>query len=75
MLRLAGKYADICYITPWNKMSQQEAREIVLEQAKRNGKERKISLAAAYTPLGSDERYERKGYRREVEEAAKSGFY
>ncbi len=72
MLRLAGKYADICYIPPWGKMSQGEARELVRSEAKRNG--RSLAFADAYTPLGPDQAYNRRDYGKKVEEASRNGF-
>src|SRR5215831_19242301 len=30
MLKLAGRYADICYIPPWNKIKHEDAKRIVL---------------------------------------------
>lgn len=74
MLRLAGRYADICYVPPWNKMSHEEARIIVREEIRRRNREDKISFATAYTPLGPDQHYDRREYGREVERAANSGF-
>ncbi len=72
MLRLAGKYADICYIPPWGKMSQEEARELVRSEAKRN--ERSLAFADAYTPLGPDQAYNRRDYGKKVEEASRNGL-
>ncbi len=43
-------------------------------EAKGPNRERKISLAAAYTPLGPDAHYDRKEYGKEVENASKNGF-
>ena len=74
MLRLAGQYADICYIPPWNKMSFEESKKIVLDEANRHGREDKVSFAAAYTPLGPGQSYDREQYRREVKKAHKAGF-
>jgi Luciferase-like monooxygenase len=74
MLRLAGRYADICYIPPWNKMSFEESKKIVLREARHYGREEKISFALAYTPLGPGQQYNREQYRKEVDNADKSRF-
>lgn len=74
MLELAGMYADICYIPPWNKMSPQESRETVLAEAKRHNRHSQITFAYAHTPLGPTEHYDRKEYGKHVEEASKNGF-
>ena len=74
MLRLAGRFADICYIPPWNKMNPSEAREIVLAEAKRNNRQNHVRFAYAYTPLGPSQRYSREDYGKQVEMAAKSGY-
>jgi len=74
MLRLAGQYADICYVPPWNKLSFEESKRIVLQEAKHHGREDKVSFAAAYTPLGPGQGYDREQYRREVEKANTAGF-
>ncbi len=74
MLRLAGRQADICYIPPWNKMGFEESKNIVMEEAKRHGREDKVSFAAAYTPLGPGQSHDMKQYHREVEKAHRAGF-
>jgi len=74
MLQLAGEHADICYIPPWNKMSHQEARRIVLDSAKRHNRQEMISFAYAHTPLGPTDHYDRVDYGEHVEEASQNGF-
>ncbi len=74
MLRLAGRYADICYIPPWNKMKHEDARRIVQDEAKRSGRRDKVEFAYAYTPLGPNQQYDREEYGKKVEEAADNGF-
>jgi alkanesulfonate monooxygenase SsuD/methylene tetrahydromethanopterin reductase-like flavin-dependent oxidoreductase (luciferase family) len=46
MLRMAGKYADICLIPPWIQSGQENAKRVVLESAKKNSRENKISFAS-----------------------------
>jgi len=74
MLRLAGRYSDICYIPPWNKMNPEVAREIVLDEAKNRNRENRVKFAFVYTPLGPTDHYDREMYGRKVEEASKNGF-
>lgn len=74
MLRLAGKFADICYIPPWNKMKHEDARKIVLEEAGRVGRSGKLKFAYAYTPLGPNQQYNRDEYGSKVKDAAEKGF-
>ncbi len=74
MLQLAGMYADICYVPPWSKMSQKQAREVVLAEARRNNRQSGITFAYANTPLGPTDHYDRKDYGKRVEEASKNGF-
>jgi alkanesulfonate monooxygenase SsuD/methylene tetrahydromethanopterin reductase-like flavin-dependent oxidoreductase (luciferase family) len=49
MLRLAGRYADICLIPPWIDKEFDDAKAIVLEEARRHSREKKISFAAIPT--------------------------
>jgi len=69
MLKLAGRHADICYIPPWNNMKPEDAKKIVLDQARRSGRDDKIEFAYAYTPLGPKQFYDREQYRKNVEDA------
>jgi alkanesulfonate monooxygenase SsuD/methylene tetrahydromethanopterin reductase-like flavin-dependent oxidoreductase (luciferase family) len=46
MLRLAGRYADICLIPPWIDREFDDAKAIVLEEARRHSREKEISFAA-----------------------------
>jgi len=74
MLKLAGRYADICYIPPWNKMKHEDAKRIVLDEAMRYSRRDKVAFAYAYTPLGPNQRYDREEYGKNVERAANSDF-
>jgi alkanesulfonate monooxygenase SsuD/methylene tetrahydromethanopterin reductase-like flavin-dependent oxidoreductase (luciferase family) len=49
MLRLAGKYANICLIPPWIDKEFEDAKAIVFEEARRHSRENKISFAAIPT--------------------------
>ena len=68
MLRMAGKYADICYIPDWIRTSLPKAREKVLKEARQYRREKKLSFAGgSSSPLGP--RYETAQHKKEVEEA------
>jgi len=72
MLRMAGKYADICHIPDWTKPSPWKAREKVLREARRHRRERKLSFAGGSSrPLAP--RYERGQQGKKVEEAREQG--
>jgi alkanesulfonate monooxygenase SsuD/methylene tetrahydromethanopterin reductase-like flavin-dependent oxidoreductase (luciferase family) len=73
MLKLAGRYADICYIPPWSKVPFEESRKLVLAEAKLHGRKDDIRFAEAYTPLGPDQSYNRELYLKEVQKAASKG--
>jgi hypothetical protein len=49
MLRLAGRYANICLIPPWIGKEFDDAKAIVFEEARRYSREKKISFAAIPT--------------------------
>jgi alkanesulfonate monooxygenase SsuD/methylene tetrahydromethanopterin reductase-like flavin-dependent oxidoreductase (luciferase family) len=73
MLRLAGRFADICYIPPWTKLSREDAREFILTEA-RKFKRRKSSISFADTLEGANPpEYDRDLYFKKVEEAERGG--
>ncbi len=74
MLKLAGHYADICYIPQWSKIPVEEARKLVLGEANLHGRKDDVSFAEAYTPLGPNQSYNRELYRKEVQKADSKGF-
>ncbi len=65
---------DKTRIPPWNKMSHQESKGIVLDAAKSRNRQERISFAYAYTPLGPADHYDRAEYGKQVEEAQRDGF-
>jgi len=72
MLRMAGKYANICHIPDWTKPSPWKAREKVLREARRHRPERKLSFAGGSSrPLAP--RYERGQHVKKAEEASEHG--
>ncbi|MEM3031565.1 MAG: LLM class flavin-dependent oxidoreductase, partial [Nitrososphaerota archaeon] len=72
MLRLAGKYADICYIPPWVKMGVEKAREVVDAAASEAGRLGKIAYAGGRTSPPTP-RFEPGVYFRDLEKAVNAG--
>ncbi len=73
MLRMAGRYANICLIPAWPNLNNAKARKIVLEEARRNGREGKLSFADMVMFPREGSKYDRDEYRGRIEEAAKAG--
>ena len=71
MLRLAGRYASICYIPPGGA-SYEESRDLVLKEASRQGREDKLSFAASFAPE-FPYKYGSKQFATKVEEAHGKG--
>jgi len=46
MLRLAGKYGDICFIPPWIKIPFKEAKSVTDEAARKAGRQGRVAYAA-----------------------------
>jgi hypothetical protein len=72
MLRLAGRFADICYIPPWTKLSREDAREFVLMEARKFNRRGKISFAYSIEGAIPPE-YDHDLYLKKVEEAERGG--
>jgi alkanesulfonate monooxygenase SsuD/methylene tetrahydromethanopterin reductase-like flavin-dependent oxidoreductase (luciferase family) len=70
MLRMAGKHADICLIPSWAQLGREESKRIVLESARKNGREDKVSFASLSF---SREGYDRKQASKLVSEAQDQG--
>jgi alkanesulfonate monooxygenase SsuD/methylene tetrahydromethanopterin reductase-like flavin-dependent oxidoreductase (luciferase family) len=68
MLRMAGKYADICHVPDWTKPSPWQAREKVLGEARRHRREKKLSFAGGSSRLLGP-RYDRVQHEKKVVEA------
>jgi len=78
MLRLAGKYSDICCIPPWANGSPGDLREIVIREARRYERENKISFAGlipllSYPPSFAP-KYDQKTYTNGVKTAIENGI-
>jgi alkanesulfonate monooxygenase SsuD/methylene tetrahydromethanopterin reductase-like flavin-dependent oxidoreductase (luciferase family) len=79
MYRLAGRYADICLIPPWLPAEKaDEAKQIVLEEARRYDRYAKISFAellheAMPASQSAPPKYEVQSYSKGVERVRNSG--
>jgi len=71
MLRLAGRYADICYIMQFGGESVEADRTKVLRAAERAGRSGEVAFMAG--PMGAREPYETDGYSKRIEAAIESG--
>jgi len=70
MLKLAGKYVDICYIPPWNGTETREkAKQRILTEAKKHDRTDKIAFMANGTELKGP--YNSEEYSKRVESAVK----
>jgi alkanesulfonate monooxygenase SsuD/methylene tetrahydromethanopterin reductase-like flavin-dependent oxidoreductase (luciferase family) len=67
MLKLAGKYADICCIPPWTN-DRIAAKKIVLESARQHSRENAISFGSILFRM---QKYDRDQVRKELEVASK----
>ena len=70
MFKLAGRYADICYVPPWTEFSYEDAKKIVLEEARRSLRDVKFASGA---PSARDIPYNLNTVSKLVEDAEKSG--
>lgn len=66
MLRMAGKYADICLIPPWVEIGYEKAKNIVLESAQKNSRKEKIQFASLSF---NREKYDRSTVAKQVSDA------
>ena len=80
MYRLAGRYADICLIPPWLPPEKaDEAKRIILEEAKRHNRYANISFAEilreamADSPQSAPPKYDVQSYSKGVERVRNSG--
>ncbi len=69
MLRMAGRFADICFIAPWTQIPFGKAKEVVLQEARKTG--RQNSLAFAMGTPRPPERFDLKESEQAVSVAAK----
>ena len=70
MLRLTGKYGDICFIPPWMAERKQEIKDTVIQAAEESGRVDKIGFMEGMMGAGS---YNRENYSRAVEDAENEG--
>ncbi len=71
MLRLTGKYADICFIPPWASYKREELRSKVLEAAA--GANRAGEIAFMAGDMGSRGSYDSEEYAKKIDAAVESG--
>jgi alkanesulfonate monooxygenase SsuD/methylene tetrahydromethanopterin reductase-like flavin-dependent oxidoreductase (luciferase family) len=71
MLRLTGKYADICFIPPWASYKREEIRSKVLEAAA--GANRAGEIAFMAGDMGSRGSYDSEEYAKKIDAAVESG--
>ncbi len=71
LLRLAGRYAGICFIPPWLKMPQGKARMMVSQEARRAGRLNKLAFAAGSAVYR--EKFDLKAVEKDVEAAVENG--
>ncbi|MHA1914293.1 MAG: LLM class flavin-dependent oxidoreductase [Promethearchaeota archaeon] len=68
MLKLAGQYADICFIPPWPGKDPEEMKQIALDSAREHNRtEKLIFMAGTMGPTDSDD------FSEKVEQAVNSG--
>jgi alkanesulfonate monooxygenase SsuD/methylene tetrahydromethanopterin reductase-like flavin-dependent oxidoreductase (luciferase family) len=82
MCRLAGEYADICLIPPWVSPDRaEEAKKMVLAEAKDKGRQNKISftdilreaMSGSASPGSPPPKYDSAAYSRGIENIRQSG--
>jgi alkanesulfonate monooxygenase SsuD/methylene tetrahydromethanopterin reductase-like flavin-dependent oxidoreductase (luciferase family) len=73
MFRMAGKYADICLIPAWPGLDNSLARKTVLEEARKNHRESKLSFADMVMFPPADWKYDRNVYTKKIEQAVSDG--
>jgi alkanesulfonate monooxygenase SsuD/methylene tetrahydromethanopterin reductase-like flavin-dependent oxidoreductase (luciferase family) len=74
MLSLAGRYGDIVFIPPWNKLSFEEARAMVMDAAEHSPRVDRPSFAAGAPQADhGSQKYDREQVRRAVREMGKKG--
>lgn len=71
MLRMAGRYGDLCFIPPWAKPSFESAKSIVEMEARKAGRGGKVAFAAG-SPIAQG-KFDMKLLEKDVEKAAQNG--
>ncbi len=71
MLKMAGRFADICFIAPWTQIPFGEAKEVVLQEARKTG--RHNSLAFAMGAPRPQENFDLRESEKAVSTAAREG--
>ncbi len=68
---MAGRYGDICFVAPWTQIPFGKAKEIVLQEARRRGRQSSVAFAMG-TPRGP-EKFDLKQSEEFVSMAVKEG--
>ena len=71
MLKLAGRYADICYIMTMGGERYEEGKAKVLKAAKRADRANEVAFMAGL--MGAREPYDARRYSERIEAATESG--
>jgi alkanesulfonate monooxygenase SsuD/methylene tetrahydromethanopterin reductase-like flavin-dependent oxidoreductase (luciferase family) len=78
MLKMAGRFGDICCIPPWAERGFEKAKKVVLEAASKSGRLdtvafAQLSFGSSTSTWGQRRVYDREGLRRTIEDADKGG--
>jgi alkanesulfonate monooxygenase SsuD/methylene tetrahydromethanopterin reductase-like flavin-dependent oxidoreductase (luciferase family) len=75
MLRLTGRFADICFVPPWNSERREEIKAKVLKAAKDAGRVGEVAFMVG--EMGGRGPYDSKDYAARVEAASRwgAGYY
>jgi alkanesulfonate monooxygenase SsuD/methylene tetrahydromethanopterin reductase-like flavin-dependent oxidoreductase (luciferase family) len=71
MLEMAGRYADICCIPPWQGLDSRIAKEVVMTSARKHSREDKLSFAQL--SFGYEEGYNREKIVDKISKAKQEG--
>lgn len=71
MIRLAGRYGDLCFIPPWIKTPFVQAKSIAQREARKAGRIDKLSFSAG-SPM-VQERFDMKALTKDIQTANDEG--
>lgn len=72
MLRMAGRYADVCFLARWLQMPFDKAKATVEAAARRARRQGKLAFATG-SPVSRDREFDVNGLKKDVEKAAEQG--
>ncbi len=73
MLRMAGRYGDICFIPPWLKIPPENAKATVEAAARKAGRPGQVSFAVG-SPVQRDQKFDLKKVEEGIAKAADAGY-